>query len=137
MNVISSQIVTNRTICDYSLTAITGTLTCDVSSLVNNSAMVDVKIFVDGVQQIQDSLYFENSSNSTGGLIFFGFLFILIIGIFFIESKEGTIIATILGFIVLIALGVVKGKVIGITSGVIWLIVVGIILLIKLNGEKQ
>jgi VIT1/CCC1 family predicted Fe2+/Mn2+ transporter len=112
-------------------------LTCDVSSLVNTSASVNVKIFVDGVQKVQDYLTFEDSDWNVGGLIFFGFLLILTIGIFFMESKEGLVIATIFGFIVLIALGIVKGKIIGITSGVIWLIIVGIILIIKLNGERQ
>ena len=139
MEVISSAIVTNRTLCNTSLTDITGTLTCDVSSIVNTTSSVNVRIFVDGVQKLQDSLSFESSSHSIDGLIFFGFLLLLAIGIFFMESKEGVIIGTIIGLISLIALGVVKGQVVktGVTSAVIWLIVVGIVLLIKLNGERQ
>ena len=139
MEVVSSAVVTNRTLCNTSLSAITGVLTCDVSSIANTTASVNVKIFVDGVQKLQDSLTFDNSSHSTTALIFVGFLMLLAIGIFFMESKEGIIIGTILGFILLIGLGVLNGQIVetGVTTAVVWLIVVGIILLIKLNGEKQ
>ena len=141
MEVISSAIVTNRTICDTSLNAITGTLTCDVSSLVNTTASANVKIYVNGIQKIEDSLSFDSSAHNIAGLIFFGFIMLLMVGIFFIESKEGVIIGVILSFIVLVTLGIVKGSIIGVKNGiyasVLWLIVVGIILLFKLNGEKQ
>jgi hypothetical protein len=137
LQVISTAVITNRTICDTSLSAITGTLTCDVSSVVNSSSSVYVKIFLDNVEIINESLSLDNSNWNVPGVLFFGFLLLLIIGIMFIESKEGLIIAVILGFIVLISLGIAKGKIIGFTSGVLWLIIVGVILLIKLNKEKK
>lgn len=137
LEVISSAVVTNRTICNNSLSAITGTLTCDVSSIINSSSSVNVKIFSDETEIINEYLSLDTSNWNVKGVIFFGFLLLLIIGIMFIESKEGLIISVILGFIVLISLGIVKGKIIGFTSGVLWLIIVGIILLIKLNKEKQ
>jgi VIT1/CCC1 family predicted Fe2+/Mn2+ transporter len=137
MEVISSAIVTNRTVCNETLEAITGTITCDVSSLVNSSASVNVYIYVNGNLKVMDSLVFDNSTHSVPMVIFIGFLLLLALGIFFMESKEGTIIITIIGMIFLVALGIIKGKVIGIASGIMWLIIVGIILLIKVNGENK
>lgn len=137
LEVISSAVVTNRTICNNSLSAITGTITCDVSAIVNSSSNVNVKIFVSNEEVINENLSLDSSDWNVKGIIFFGFLFLLIIGIFFIESKEGLIISVILGFIVLISLGIAKGKIIGFTSGILWLIIVGIILLIKLNKENK
>jgi hypothetical protein len=137
LEVISSAVVTNRTICNTSLSAISGSITCDVSSVINSSSNVNVKIFLDNEEIINENLSLDNSNWNVKGIIFFGFLLLLIIGIMFIESKEGLIISVILGFIVLISLGIVKGKVIGFTSGVLWLIIVGVILLVKLNKEKQ
>lgn len=135
--VISSAIVTNRTLCNTSLYAITGTLSCDVSSIINSSSSINVKIYLDEQEVINDYLSLDSSDWNVSGIIFFGFLFIILIGIMFIESKEGMIIGVIVGLIILVALGVVKGKVIGFTSGILWLIVAGIIILIKLNKENK
>lgn len=135
--VISSAIVTNRTLCNTSLDAITGTLSCDVSSIINSSSSINVKIYLDEQEVINDYLSLDSSDWNVSGIIFFGFLFIILIGIMFIESKEGMIIGVIVGLIILVALGVVKGKVIGFTSGILWLIVAGIIILIKLNKENK
>lgn len=137
LEVISSAIVTNRTICNTSLSAISGTLTCDVSSIVNSSSSVNVKIYLSEEEIINENLFLDTSNWNVPGVIFFGFLFILIIGIMFIESKEGMIIGVILGLVVLVSLGVVKGKIIGFTSGILWLIIVGVIILIKLNKENK
>jgi len=137
MEVISAGIVTNRTICSDSLDAVSGILTCDVSSVVNTTSSVYVYIYVDDTLKVMDTLNFDTSNNGIPTLVFIGFLLVLTLGIFFMESKEGTIIITIIGFIVLIALGIIKGKVIGIGSGIIWLMVVGVILLIKLNSENK
>lgn len=135
--VISSAIVTNRTLCNTSLDTITGTLSCDVSSIINSSSSINVKIYLDEQEVINDYLSLDSSDWNVSGIIFFGFLFIILIGIMFIESKEGMIIGVIVGLIILVALGVVKGKVIGFTSGILWLIVAGIIILIKLNKENK
>lgn len=143
MEVIQSAIVTNRTFCNTSLSAISGTLTCDVSELVNTSSSVTIKIYVDGIQKIQDSYTFDESSHNIAGVMFAGFLLLLTIGIFFMESKEGMIIGTILGLIVMISLGIFHGRIIGFNSSIygassiIWIIIVGIILLIKLNEESK
>lgn len=137
LEVISSAVVTNRTICDTSLSGITGTITCDVSLIVNSSSSVNAKIYLNNDEIINESMSLDNSNWNVPGILFFGFLLILIIGIMFMESKEGLVIAVIIGFIVLVGLGIAKGKVIGFTSGILWLIIVGIIILVKLNKENK
>ncbi len=135
LEAIASAIVTNRTICNETLSAITGTINCDVSAYVNTTSAVTVNLYVDGLFKVREELSFLQSTFDLKGLIFFGFLLILIMGIAFIESKEGVVISVILSVIALVSLGVVKGKTIGIVSSVIWLIIGGIILLIKLRKD--
>ncbi|MFA6190642.1 MAG: Ig-like domain-containing protein [Candidatus Staskawiczbacteria bacterium] len=126
----------NTSFCNTSLTSASGSLTCNISSLINTDTVVRIEVYVNG-EQILDE--YENFTDREGSkdYYFLFFIFILAFVLMFIDDKTTVIIGVLIGFITAFALGLLEGKTIGIASAGIFLIIVVIIMIWKLNKERR
>lgn len=131
----------NKTICDTSQTAITSSISCNLSNAVKSNQYFFVDIYVGG--RFVETVYINTNPFFTGvgggfGMdgFFIAILIVLSIILLFADDKQSLVIAVGVGWAVIVALGLVKGGLIGIASGGIWLLVTIFIFLWKLKKEE-
>ncbi len=129
----------NRSVCTNSITAPSGTLSCDVSEVSDTDRFLFIDIFVDDALKAQSTIDLEGDDFNFGTVngAFYAFLLILAIITMFMEDRQTLVIALLIGWAVVLGLGLINGVLIGAFSGGIWLIVCGIILIWKLNQEEK
>lgn len=140
--VISQNQFENQSICTDTLTASSGTLSCDVSSALGTNQILFSRISVDDNLIATETLYTNPSLPSKGGVFgksgfFLAFLFILFLILLVADDKQVLVISLGIGWVVIISLGLVKGALIGGASGGIWLIITIFIFLWKLKEEAK
>ena len=127
----------NRSVCTNSLTAASGTLSCDVSEIVDTDQFLFIYIYVEdslaSTYTINLSASTLNFGKSNGA--FYAFLLILIIITLFMEDKKVLVIALGLGWVACLSLGLISGLLIGAVSSGIWILVTIAIYIWKLNKE--
>jgi len=128
----------NRSVCSDSLTAASGTLSCDVSSIVDTDQFLFISTYVDGQLAKQNKINLNATTLNFGILngAFFAFLIILSLICIFMEDKMVLVVSLGLGWIVVISLGLVSGKFIGAGTAGIWLLITIAIFIWKLNREE-
>ncbi len=127
----------NRTVCEESLTASSGVIECDLSSISSTDEFLFINIYVSGSIKATETIDLGKDSKSFGiSGYFIAFLFILFIITIFMDDKQVLIVALGFGWGIIISLGLIKGTLFGSISAGIWLVVSIIIFLWKLKKEK-
>lgn len=129
----------NRSVCTNSLTAASGLLTCDVSSITSTDQFLFIDIYVNGGLAEKQTINL-NASDLGFGIAngaFFAFLFFLFLICLFMEDKKILLISLAIGWVVIISLGLMNGKLIGFGSAGIWILVSIGIFIWKLNKEER
>lgn len=138
MDVIRNSDFGNRTVCSTSLSASSGTLTCNTTSILDTDRFLFIDVYSGGKIIGTETIDLDESTSGFGAN---GYFIALLVVLFFItlfmDDKQGLIIAIILGWVVVIAFGLVEGALVGFLSGGIWLIVCAIIMLFKLKKEEN
>lgn len=132
----------NETVCINSLTATSGTVTCDISSDVNTNQFFFSEILVNNNLISTEVLNTNPSLSSKGGYFgtngfFLAFLFMIFIVLIFSNDKQVLVIGIGIGWVLISILGLIKGALIGVSSAGIWLIVTIVIFLWKLGEEEK
>lgn len=128
----------NRSVCSNSLTAASGLLTCNVSSITNTDQFLFVNIFVEGNLFSMETVTLNPSELrfATVNGAFFAFLIILFIICLTMDDRRILLISLGLGWVVVISLGLINGKFIGTSTAGIWLLVTIVLMMWKLNKEE-
>ncbi len=127
----------NRSVCSESLTASSGIIGCDLSTIVETDRFLFVNIYVGGELKSTETIDLETDIKGYGVEGYFiAFIFILLLITIFMEDKQVLIISLGIGWVAIISFGLVKGALFGSVSAGIWLIVCIIIFLWKLKKEK-
>ncbi len=127
----------NRTACLETLTASSGTIGCDLSSISSSDRFLFANIYVESSIKATETIDLEADTKSFGDAGYFiAFLFFLFLLTMFIDDKQAVIISLGLGWVVVVSLGLLKGSLFGSISAGIWLVVCIIIFLWKLKKEK-
>lgn len=129
----------NRTVCTNSLTSSTGTLTCNVSSVVDTDRFLFINIFVEGDLKTTTTIDLERDSFNFGIVngAFFAFILILLLITMFMEDRQTLLIALGVGWAAVISLALISGALFGALSGGVWLIICIIIFYWKLKQEEK
>jgi len=129
----------NRSVCTDTLTAASGVLSCNVSSITDTDQFLFVHVIVEGslaqIYTINLNATTLNFGRANGA--FYAFLLILFIITLFIEDKKILVVALGLGWIACLALGLLNGTIVGSASSGIWILVTIAIYLWKLNKEDS
>ncbi len=134
MNVTRSDIFGNRTICEDTLVSSGGTLSCTVPSNIDDADLL-ISVFVDGKQSVFKIIKLELTDLGVAGYLVW-FVMSLSLIMFFSNTKEGILIAVLLGFAGGIGLGIVTSSLIGLGASGLWLILIVIIGIWKLNKDR-
>lgn len=131
----------NRSVCTNSITASTGTLNCNVSSVSSTDRFLFIYIKVDDKLLSQTAIDLESESFGFGIVngAFYAFLLILSILAFFSEDKSAMVLSLIGGWAIILSLGLISGRIFGtatITTGFLWLVVSGVIFMWKIHKEE-
>lgn len=139
MDIIKNGNFGNRSVCSDSLTASSGILTCDVSSVSSTDKYLFINIYTNGEYVATETidLYADSFTFGIANGAFFAFLMILFLVTMFMEDKQVLIISLGIGWASIVAMGLVKGSLFGVASAGIWLIVSIIIFLWKLKKEDE
>ena len=139
MNVTRSDIFGNRTICEDTLTSSGGTLSCTVSSNIDD-ADLQIRVFVDGEQAVFRVIKLDLSDFGVAGYLV---LFVMSLGLImmFSSSRTGILIAVLLSFTGAVGLGIITSSITGsgakgINASGIWLIIIVLIGIWKLNKDR-
>ena len=129
----------NRTVCSNSLTSATGTLGCNVSSIVDTDRFLFIDISVNGVLKTHTTIDLESDGMFFGVIEggFYAFMLILFIITMFMEDKQTLVIALMIGWAAILSMGLIKGAIFGFYSGGIWLVICALIILWKLKKEDS
>ena len=127
----------NRSVCSNSLTAASGILGCNVSSITDSDQYLFTQVFVEDELASQDTINLNASTLNFGILngAFYAFLMVLFLITMFMEDKRVLLISLALGWLVVISLGLMNGSLIGASSAGIWILVSIGIFIWKLNKE--
>jgi hypothetical protein len=129
----------NRSICTDTLTSSSGTITCDVSDIIETDRFLFINIYVDGDLKVHSGIDLESEDTGSFGLVngaFIAFLLILFLICMFMEDKSALVFSIIIGWAIVCGLGLINGTIIWAVSGGIWLLVTAIIFLWKLKKEE-
>ncbi|KKM72914.1 hypothetical protein LCGC14_1415780, partial [marine sediment metagenome] len=129
----------NRTVCTNSLTSTSGTVTCDVSEIVDSDRFLFTYIYVDGDLKTQSTIDLEQSETGSFGLVngaLFAFLLMIFIISIFAHDKQALMVALVFGWAAVVALGAINGALIGGISGGMWLIVTAVFIIMRLKKEE-
>ncbi len=139
MTVVRNNDFGNRSVCSDSLFAASGTLFCDVSSIVDTDQFLFISIFVDNNLVRQDTTNLNADILNFGTLngAFYAFLLILLLISLFMDDRKALVVSLGVGWVVVISLGLINGKFIGFTSAGIWIVISIAIILWKLNSEES
>lgn len=140
--VLSENQFENQTICSNTLTAASGTVSCDVSSALDTNQFLFVEVYSNDELISTEIVNANLSLPSKGGIFgingfFLAFLFMLFLILLFSDDKQVLVIVIGVGWITVLSLGLIRGAIIGSASGGIWLIVTILIFLWKLKEEEK
>lgn len=134
LNVTRKDIFGNRTICENSLNAASGTLACNVGNITDSTLLSTVG--VNGKTIIVSTVEISEAYLGSMGFLVWFILSLLLILIFG-ESKNGVLISLILSYVGAATLGLSTGNIFGIGSAGVWIIVVTVLGFWRLNRERQ
>lgn len=134
LNVSRNDIFGNRSVCLQTITAISGTLTCDISSI--SDSLLKIEVYVDSNLVLTQYLTLNSDGLGKFGYLFF-FIFALSVMLMFNESKVGLLIGIGISFIGAIGLSILNSSLIGIGSSGIWLIVILVLFFYRLNKRRS
>lgn len=134
LSVTRNDIFGNKTLCNEFLTSASGSLSCTIPSSVDDTTLV-IKVYSNNNLAILKYLeMFDRTFGTVGYLIFFVMLLSFVF--MFSESKNGILIAILLGYGAGIGLGLLTGSIIGIGSSGIWLIIITVIGFWRINKGR-
>lgn len=139
MQVVRNNQFGNRSVCSNSFTSSSGTVSCNVSGVSATDRYLFIDIYVNGDLKAETTIDLEQSSTGGFGIVngaFYGFLLLLLMICFFMDDKQGLVIALGIGWVLIIALTMINGAIIGSISGGIWLILTIIMFIWKLKKEE-
>ena len=140
MDIVRNNDFGNRSVCTNQLTAASGILSCNVSSIVDIDQFLFISILVDENLAEQNTINLNATTLNFGTLngAFFAFLLMLFLITMFMEDKRVLVVSLGLGWLVIISIGLMNGKLVGATgaSAGIWILISIIIFLWKLNKEE-
>jgi len=134
MNITRNDIFGNRSICDTTLTAASGTLICNIDPNIEESVLKS-SVFVDGDLTISSKVDLDSTSYGDGGYLVM-FVMIMSFVLIFSESKNMILISILVSFAGAIGLNLVSSDLVGLGASGVWLLVVIIVALYKLNKER-
>lgn len=135
MNVTKEDIFGNTTVCSDELTSSSGTLTCTVSTDINE-ATLRVYVYTDDVFSV--SKYFSVNRpafGSTGFVIWFILTLVLIF--IFDDSKTIVLVSLIISYVGAIGLGITQGNIVGIGASGLWIIIITVIGIWTINKDRE
>ena len=137
MDVVRNNDFGNRSVCTNSLLSASGTLSCNVSSVVDTDQFLFISIYVSNSIAREDTINLNASTISFGILngAFFAFIIFLLLICLFMEDRRVLTVSLGIGWIVVISLGLVNGKLVGFGTAGIWLLITIAIFIWKLNKE--
>lgn len=129
----------NRSVCSNSLTAASGILSCNVSSIVDTDQFLFISIYVDDELAQQNTINLNATTLNFGILngAFYAFMMILTLLCLFMEDKRVLVLSLAIGWVVIISLGLLAGSFIGPDTAGIWLLISIVIFFWKLNKEDN
>ncbi len=134
MNVTRSDIFGNRTICEDSLLSSGGTLSCVVPANIDDADLL-ISVFVDTEQVIFKTIKLELTDWGVAGYLVL-FVMSLSLIMMFSSTREGILIAVLLGFTAGVGLGIITSSVIGLGASGLWLIIIVLVGMWKLNKDR-
>ncbi len=135
LEVTRNDIFGNRSVCNSSLISSGGTLSCSVDPNLDETTL-NTNVYVNDILSVKASVDIDSSDYGEGGYLV-AFVMIFSILLFFIESKEGILIAMGLSLASTIGFGLQSGNMVGLGASGIWLLVIIIIGIYKLNKDRQ
>lgn len=125
----------NRTVCDVSLTSVSGTLDCNVSTIVSTDRFLFASFFVNSDLKAMFPIDLEANRTLFGVAngAFFAIIIILIIITALMNDKKAIMVGLGAGWIIVLGLGLVNGSVFGIFASGIWILISIIIVLWKMS----
>lgn len=134
MSVERRDIFGNTTVCFNALVSTSGTLSCNVGN-ISESSLVTV-VSVDGITSITSQVQID--SEGYGSIGYVGLFIITLSLILFLgDSKNGIIIATIIGYIIAITMGWLIGGIVGLGSSGIWIIILTFVAMWQINKDRS
>lgn len=125
----------NISICSNTLTAVSGTVSCNIGSGLTDTHLVTT-IAVDGEEWLFSSVPIDDAGYGNIGYAMWFFM-ALGAGLMFSSSKNGVLLSILFSFIAAILMGWAVGGITGVGSAGIWLIVMVFIGLWRINRGRR
>ncbi len=123
----------NTSICSSTVISVGGTVFCNTGNVTD--ATLFTSIFVDEEEWINSQVSVDTSTYGSIGYVALFFISLLLI-LAFGDSKNGTIFALLIGYLIAITMGWIVGGIIGPTSSGIWIIVLTIVAVYQINKNR-
>ncbi len=123
----------NTSICSSTVISVGGTVFCNTGNVTD--ATLFTTISVDGEEWINSQVSVDTSTYGNIGYVALFFISLLLI-LAFGDSKNGTIFALLIGYLIAITMGWMVGGIIGPTSSGIWIIVLTIVAIYQINKNR-
>ncbi len=133
LNVTRSDVFGNRTICENSLLAASGTIACSIGD-ISDTSLISV-IGVDGVSVLISSVDIDKADFGSIGFVAW-FAISLVLLFVFGDSKNGIMISLLISYVGATALGISKGTVVGIGSAGIWILIITVLAIWRINRRR-
>lgn len=135
MLVTKNNVLLNRTVCSNSVTAASGTLSCNVSGGLSET-MLSVNITSNGNLTAMRQIRVDEGSGygNIGYVIWFVLTLFLIL--LFGESKTGILSSMAISYVGAVTLGITQGDIVGLGSAGIWVIVISAVGMWKLHQNR-
>lgn len=135
LEVISDSVFGNRTLCENSLTASSGTILCDIGTNLTKST-VGAVVYISGVQKAFTLIKILQDDYGVIGYFVF---FVMILGLVMTlssESKTLTLLGLLIGFVGGAGMGLISSSLIGQGVSLLWMVIVIIAGIWRLNRER-
>lgn len=128
-----SDVFGNTSICTNTLTSVSGTVSCNVGNISDSTLIISIS--VDGEILIISPVVLDDDGFGTMGYVG-GFVLTLILILILGNTKEGLLVALLIGYIIAVASSMLIGGIIGVGTAGIWLIVLTVLGLYLTNRNK-
>ena len=133
LNVERRDVFGNTSICSSTVISVGGTVFCNTGNVTD--ATLFTSIFVDEEEWINSQVSVDTSTYGSIGYVALFFISLLLI-LAFGDSKNGTIFALLIGYLIAITMGWMVGGIIGPTSSGVWIIVLTIVAIYQINKHR-
>ncbi|KKN21507.1 hypothetical protein LCGC14_0924720 [marine sediment metagenome] len=123
----------NTSICSSTVISVGGTVFCNTGNVTDTTLFTS--IFVDEEEWINSQVSVDTSTYGSIGYVALFFISLLLI-LAFGDSKNGTIFALLIGYLIAITMGWMVGGIIGPTSSGVWIIVLTIVAIYQINKHR-